>query len=142
MMLVDTNILVYANRQDVERHEEYRAWLRSMVNGPAPYAVSDHAVAGMVRVVTNPRVYRQPATIEEALAFAAAVRNQPHAQVVAPGPRFWELFAMLCRESKAAGNLVPNAYLAALAVEHGCEIITADGDFRKFPGVRWRHPFS
>src|ERR1700677_2514509 len=118
MMLIDTNILIYAHRRDVERHEEYRAWLAALINGPAPYAVSDHAVAGMIRIVTNPRLYRQPATIEEALSFAAAIRNHPNARVVVPGSRFWEVFATLCRESKATGSLAPDAYLAALAIEH------------------------
>jgi toxin-antitoxin system PIN domain toxin len=142
MLLVDANILIYANRVDSERHEEYRDWVQKLIDGPEPYAVSDHAVAGMIRVVTNPRIYREPATIEEALAFANGVRSQPHAQVVSPGSQFWTLFTGLCRSANAKAKLVPDAYLAALAIEHGCEFITADKDFRKFPGLRWRHPLN
>jgi toxin-antitoxin system PIN domain toxin len=142
MMLVDVNVMIYAHRADVDRHDEYRQWMQAMIDGPEPYAVTDSAVAAVVRIVTNPRIYKRPATINEALTFAAQVRNQPHAQVIGPGPRFWDLFADLCRKANACGDLVPDAYLAALAIEHGCEVVTADKDFRKFPGLRWRHPLN
>jgi uncharacterized protein len=143
MLLVDTNVMIYAHRRDAARHAEYRDWMRALINGPEPYAVSDHAVTGMIRVVTNPRTYPDgPSTIDEALAFADEIRNQPHANVVAPGPRFWVIFADLCRQVKARAKLVPDTYLAALAIEHGCEFVTEDKDFRKFPGLRWRHPLN
>ncbi len=143
MMLVDTNILIYAHRRDAVRHPEYRDWVRAMINGPEPYAVSDFAVTGMVRVVTDKRFYHEGAsTIDEALAFADEIRNQPHAQVIGPGAKFWGIFSSLCRQVGAGGKLIPDAYLAALAIEHGCEVITADKDFRRFPGLRWRHPLN
>ena len=143
MMLVDTNILIYAHRRDAQRHPEYRDWVRAMINGPEPYAVSDFAVTGMIRVVTDKRFYHEWAsTIDEALAFADEIRNQPQAQVIDPGAKFWGIFSSLCRQVGAAGKLIPDAYLAALAIEHGCEVITADRDFRRFPGLRWRHPLN
>lgn len=139
MLLMDANILIYANRHDAERHAEYREWMLGLINGPEPYAVSDFAVAGMVRVITDRRIYKETAaTIEEALAFAAAIREQPHAVVVNPGARFWSIFTDLCRTVGASGKLVPDVVLAALAVEHGCEVVTADKDFRRFAGVRSR----
>ena len=143
MRLVDTNVMIYAHRRDAERHEEYRAWIQAMIDGPEPYAVSDSALTGMVRVVTNRKIYpRVPATIDEALEFAGRIRNQPHAHVVSPGPAFWGIFSGLCRQVNARAKLVPDAYLAALAIEHGCEVITTDRDFRRFPGLRWRHPLN
>ena len=143
MMLVDTNILIYAHRRDAVRHPEYRDWVQAMINGLEPYAVSDFAVTGMVRVVTDKRFYHEWAsTIDEALAFADEIRNQPQAQVIDPGAKFWGIFSSLCRQVGAAGKLIPDAYLAALAIEHGCEVITADKDFRRFPGLRWRHPLN
>lgn len=143
MMLADTNVLIYAHRPDAKRHEHYRDFVQAMVNGPAAYAVSDFAVTGMVRIVTNRRIYPvAPSPLDKALAFADEVRNQPHAEVVSPGPRFWPIFAGLCRETGAAGNLIPDAYLAALAIEHGCELVTTDRDFGKFPGLHWRHPLD
>src|SRR5487761_1043220 len=107
MRLVDTNVLIYAHRHDAERHAQYRDWLESMINGPEPYAVSEFAVIGMLRIVTSRRIYRdKPATINEALAFAAQIRNQPHAHLVNPGPQFWRIFADLCQRCDVSGNLV------------------------------------
>lgn len=140
MMLLDTNVLIYAHRRDARRHEEYREWLEALIDGPQPYAVSDHALMGMIRIVTNPRIYRQPAMLEEALAFADQYRNQPHAMVVAPGTRFWPIFRSLCDAVGARGRLISDAYLAALAIEHGCELVTTDADFDKFPGLRTSRP--
>jgi len=82
-----------------------------------------------------------PAPIESALAFAEALRGQPNALPLAPGPRHWGVFERLCRDAGVRGNLVPDAYLAALAIEHGAELVTADRDFERFPGLRWRMPF-
>lgn len=143
MMLVDTNVLIYAHRRDAERHEEYRDWVRGLIGGPEPYAVSDFAVTGMIRVVTDRRIYKgESSTIDEAISFATEVRDQPHAMVVNPGNRFWPIFIGLCRSIRAADKLVPDAYLAALAIEHGCEVVTTGTDFRRFPGLRWRHPLN
>jgi uncharacterized protein len=143
MMLVDTNVMIYAHRRDAERHLEYRDWVRAMINGPEPYAVSDLVVTGVIRVVTDRKIYREEtSTIKDALAFADEIRNQPQAQVISPGAKFWGIFSNLCRQVDAGGELVPDAYLAALAIEHGCEVITADRDFRRFPGLRWRHPLT
>ena len=142
MFLVDTNVLIYAHRPDAENHRDYREWVSAMVNGPDTYAVSDFAVTGMVRVVTDPRIYQDPSPPDRALAFASEIRGQAQAQVVNPGPRFWPIFTDLCQSTKARGKLIPDAYLAALAIEHGCDFITADGDFRQFPGLRWRRPLD
>lgn len=141
-MLVDTNVLVYAHNSNAEKHLEYRAWLQDLLSGPEPYAVSDFALNGMVRVVTDRRFFRPPTPVDRALAFADQIRHQQHAHVISPGSRFWSIFADLCRRAGAAGKLVPDAYLAALAIEHGCEFVTADKDFRKFPGLRTRHPLN
>ncbi|HTU03939.1 MAG TPA: type II toxin-antitoxin system VapC family toxin [Trebonia sp.] len=142
MLLLDTNVLINAHRPEAERHVEYRDWLEDLLNGPQPYAVSDFAVLGMVRVVTNPKVYAKPTPIARALEFAAQIRNQPQAMVVAPGPAFWTIFTELCLRVDARGNAVPDAYLAALAVENACEFVTDDQEFRKFPELRWRRPLN
>jgi uncharacterized protein len=142
MMLMDTNVLVNAFWHEAERHEEYRAWLLDVVNGPESYAVSDFAVTGMMRIVTNPRIYKKPAIPAQALAFAELVREQPQAVVVAPGARFWSIFSELCDKASARAKLVPDAYLAAVAIENACEFVTDDRDFARFPGLRWRRPFN
>lgn len=90
--------------------------------------------------MTHPRVFREPTLPEDALAFCEAVRSSPNAVSLAPGPRHWEIFTRLCAESGARGNLVPDAFLAALAIEAGSEWITTDRDYARFPGLRIRHP--
>lgn len=142
MRLVDVNVLVYAFREDSPGHAEYRPWLEGLVCSDEAYAVSDHVLAGFLRIVTHPRIFHPPAPLELALAFATAFRGAPNAVPVFPRARHWEIFHRLLREAGARGNLVPDAWLAALAIEHGCEFITTDRDFSRFPGLRWRHPLT
>lgn len=142
MRLLDVNVLINAHRREAERHDEYRTLVASIVDGEEPYAVSDFVITGFVRVSTNPRLFPLSEPLLEALRFADHVRNQPRAVVINPGGRFWGIFTRLCRESGATGKLLPDAYLAALAIEHGCEFLTDDRDFAKFPGLRWRHPLN
>ena len=142
MILTDVNVLVYAHRRDVPQHEAFRQWLEEVVNGEASWAVSEHVLAGFLRVVTHPRVFDPPSSADEALAFCEELRGAPNAVPVAPGRRHWSIFTRLCQQAGAKGNLVPDAYLAALAIESGCEWITTDRDFSRFPGLRWRHPLS
>jgi len=142
MRLVDTNVMIYAHRQEADRHLEYRAWLDTLIAGPEPYAVSDLALNAVIRIATDRRIYENPTPTQVALNYAGAIRDQPHAHVVSPGTRFWSIFRDLCHKTSAVGKLVPDAYLAALTIEHGCEFITADKGFTKFPGLRWRHPLN
>ena len=142
MMLVDTNVMIYAHRLDSDRHAEYRAWIDALIAGPEPYAVSDFALNGVIRIVTDRRIYENATPTQVALNYAEVIRDQPHAQVVDPGAQFWRIFTDLCRKAGASGKLVPDAYLAALAIEHGCEFVSTDRDVRRFPGLRWRHPLN
>lgn len=133
-------MLVYAFRQDTPGHDDYRHWLEETINGAAGYGMSELVLSGFVRVVTHPRVFDPPAPLEDALAFVDVVRSPPGCSLIAPGPRHWNIFTDLCRRAGARGNLVPDAYLAALAIESGSEWITTDRDYSRFPGLRWRHP--
>jgi toxin-antitoxin system PIN domain toxin len=140
MVLPDVNVLVYAHREDAPNHIAYREWLEGVVNGDQAYAISDLVLSGFIRVVTHPKVFKRPSSVADALAFADQVREQPNCVRVEPGPRHWELFRRLCIETRVKGNLVPDAYLAAIAIESGCEWISTDHDFSRFKGLRWRHP--
>ena len=142
MLLLDVNILVYAFREAAPEHPRYREWLHELVNGDEAFGLSDLVLSGFVRIVTHPRIFCPPDPIGEALAFTEALRGQPNCVVIAPGARHWQIFTRLCRTAGARGNLVPDAYLAALAVESGSEWITTDGDYGRFPGLRWRRPFD
>lgn len=142
MRLPDVNVLVYAFRTDSPAHDAHRAWVETLLASDEAYAVSEHVLAGFLRVVTHPRVFHPPTPIDAALAFAQALREQPNAVSVVPGERHWDIFSRLCQSSGARGNLVPDAWLAALAMEAGCEFITTDRDYARFPGLRWRHPLD
>ena len=135
-------MLVYAFRVDAPQHAAYREWLDQLIQSHESYAVSDHVLSGFLRIVTHPRVFHPPAPLDAAMAFAEAVRAQPNAVPVAPGPRHWGIFRELCEAAGARGNLIPDAWLAALAIESGCEFVTTDRDFARFEGLRWRHPLG
>jgi toxin-antitoxin system PIN domain toxin len=136
------NVLVYGFREDAPEHVPHRDWLMGLVHSPEPYAVSDHVLSGFLRIVTHPRIFHPPAPIDTAITFANGFRHQPNAVAIEPGQRHWEIFEGLCRDAGARGNLIPDAWLAALAIESGCEFITTDRDFSRFPGLRWRHPLT
>jgi len=142
MLLPDVNVLVYSHRQDARDHSRYRAWLEGVVNGPEAFGLSDLVLSGFLRVVTHPRVFAAPTPFDRALQFAETLRSAPNAVRVEPGERHWDIFTSLCRRAEARGNLVPDAWLAALAVESGSEWITTDRDYARFPGLRWRHPLE
>ena len=140
MILPDVNILVHAHREDSEQHSFCAHWLRQVLDGDLAYGMSELVLSGFVRIVTHPKIFTDPSPLADALAFAEQVRSQPHCVILGPGDRHWEIFCRLCREAEARGNLVPDAYLAALAIESGSEWITMDRDFSRFKGLRWRHP--
>ena len=142
MVLVDVNVLVYAYRADSPQHGAFRAWLEKLLDAPEPYAMADVVLAGFLRVVTHPRIFRNPTSVEDATVFIEAVRGQANCVLVGAGPRHWPIFSDLCRRAAAKGNLVWDAYLAALAIESGSEWITADRDYSRFQGLRWRHPLA
>ncbi|MFB4286692.1 type II toxin-antitoxin system VapC family toxin [Nonomuraea sp. ATR24] len=142
MLLLDVNVLVNAFRAEMKERKRYQAFVHAMIDGESSYAVSDFVVNAFVRIVTNDRIFVNPDPLDRALAFAETYRNQPHASLIEAGPRHWEIFTRLCREAGAVGKLVPDAYLAALAIEHGCEFVTCDKDFARFEGLRWRSPLN
>jgi toxin-antitoxin system PIN domain toxin len=142
VLLADVNAFIYAHRPESPRAPEHRAWLTEALRGPEPFGVSELVLASFLRIVTNHRVYREPTPPRIALDFCAAVLGAPSAVAVRPGPRHWRLFNDLCDTVGARGNTVPDAYLAALALEHGATWVTTDRGFGRFPGLRWRVPLG
>jgi toxin-antitoxin system PIN domain toxin len=142
VILPDVNVLVYAHREDAPRHLAYREWLESVINSDQAYGMADLVLSGFLRVVTHPRVFVRPSELNQARGFIADIRNQPNCVLIRPGPRHWAIFEGLCRIANAKGNLVPDAYLAALAIESGSEWITTDRDYSRFPQLTWRHPLD
>jgi toxin-antitoxin system PIN domain toxin len=141
LILPDVNPLVYAFRNDAVEHERYKRWLVSIVETDAAFGMSPQVLGSVLRITTNPRVYREPAPVARAIEFANWLMDQPHCQIIGPGRNHWGIFCQLSTEVQARGNLVQDAWFAALAIESGCEWITLDRDYARFPGLRWRTPF-
>ena len=142
MILLDVNVLVYAHREDAPRHEEYRSWLEDALDAPWGCALSELVLSGCVRILTHPKVFHPSTPVSTALEYVETLRGHPNVTVLSPGDRHWRVFCELCRETSARGNLVSDAYHAALALESGCEWVTTDRDYSRFPGLRWRHPLE
>jgi len=142
MILIDVNVLVYAHRRDARDHAGYRRWLESVLASTGAYGLSDLVLSGFLRVVTHPRIFRDPTPLDSAIGFVEELRDRPNCTSVTPGARHWGIFTVLCREAGCRGNLVADAYHAALAIESGSEWITTDRDYGRFSGLRWRHPLS
>jgi hypothetical protein len=140
VILLDVNVLVYACRRDADRHAEYHAWLSETLNGDEPVGIYPESLGAVVRITTHARVWKNPITIADALAFTDAVRSAPASIPVQPGDNHWSVFTELCTASKIKGNLVPDAWIAALAIENGCTLVTTDADFARFRGLRWQAP--
>lgn len=141
MILADVNVLIYAFRSDSLEHARYRRWLEDLINGPAAYGVAPQVLSSVARICTHPRIFARPSKIAEALHFGKVLLEQPNATLIAPGERHWSIFSDVCNRSVATGNLVQDAWFAALAIESGCEWITTDRDYARFPGLKWRTPW-
>jgi toxin-antitoxin system PIN domain toxin len=142
MILTDVNVLVYAHRTDTTDHPAYLKWLEGVLNDDQAYGFSNLVLSGFLRVVTHPRVFNPPTDLASAFAFVQAIRDQPNSVPITPGLRHWEIFKSLCEATRSRGNLIPDAYLAAMAIESGSEWITTDRDYSRFPGLKWRHPLD
>lgn len=99
-------------------------------------------LSGFLRIVTHPRIFNPPSEIGVALAFANQLRERSNCILITPSPRQWSIFTRLCAETGIKGNLVPDTYLAALAIDSGSEWITTDRDFSRFSTLKWRHPLQ
>lgn len=104
--------------------------------------MSEFVLSSVLRIVTHPQIFVPPTPTQPAIAYCEEIRGRPNAIVLSPGGRHWSIFTRLCDESGARGNLVPDAYLAALAIETGSEWITTDGDYHRFRGLQTRHPLE
>lgn len=140
MIMPDVNVLIYAFRQDVPQHNICNTWLTGVVASDGRFGLSPLALGALVRITTNPRSYRTPSTLAEAFTFCDYLRGQPNCQIVEPGDRHWDIFKRLCVETHTRGPRVTDAWFAALAIEWGCEWVTMDRDYARFPGLKWSAP--
>lgn len=140
MRCVDVNILVNAHRPEAQQHEQHHAWLEEARTADEPLGLADLVLSGFLRVVTHPRVFREPTPLPVALDFVGRLRASPNAVRLVPGERHWGIFTPLLADAEARGNLVPDAYLAAMCVEQGATWYSADRGFARFPGLDWQLP--
>ena len=136
------NVLIYAHRLEAPEHEAYARWLRRVATAAEPFAMSEIAMSGFLRIVTHRKVFKTPTPLDEALDFLTEIAGRPTCRLIRPGARHWGIFVELCQGARATDKLVADAYHAAVAVEHGCEWITSDSDFARFRGLRWSHPLG
>lgn len=140
MRMPDVNVLIYAHREESPDHRRYAAWLTELATGTEPFALSELALHGFVRVATNPRIFDPPSTAAQCFRFLEALAARPTCTLIRPGPRHWNIFRQLCESGSLRAKLAADAVHAALAIESGCEWITADTDFSRFaPPLRWSH---
>jgi toxin-antitoxin system PIN domain toxin len=142
VILVDANVLVYAHSRSFTQHEAARTWLDKRLNGPAPIGLPWPSLLAFVRVMSNPRVLTRPRSPAEAWSQVEAWLDCPTAWIPLPTERHRETLAGLLMVAVPRGNLVPDAHLAALAIEHGLTLCSTDGDFARFPGLRWENPLA
>lgn len=143
MILPDVNILVYAYRREAEDHDAYAAWLTALVAGRDELALVDHCLTGFLRIVTNPRILVDAAPASDALRFVDRIRAARRGHPVAATTATWEVLARhISKDRGIRGNLVPDAYLSALAVSHGCRLATADRGFARFPDLDFFDPVA
>jgi toxin-antitoxin system PIN domain toxin len=140
MILPDVNVLVYSFREDVPEHNDYSRWLQDVVDASESIALCDLVLSGFVRIVTHPKIADPPTPTRKALEFVRWLSESPGAHWVSSGPKVWDALDRLATDRAVRGNLVPDAYLAAVAIAHGARVATADRGFARFPGLRWFDP--
>lgn len=142
MRLLDVNVLVYAHRADSPHHEACRRFLECEASAPSVFGAPALVLSGFLRIATHPKVFEVPTPLDDALDFVGALTDRSNFTTVYPGPRHWSIFTDLLQATHARGNLIPDAYLAAIAVEQGSEWVTTDGDFARFEHLRTVDPLN
>ena len=136
----DVNILVYAHRAETTDHLRYAKWIETLATGPEPYALSEVVLHGFLRVATNGRIFNPPSTTAQAYRFVDSLLARPQCVLLRPGPLHWKIFRDLTNRPRVSGKLIADAVHAAIAIESGCEWVSADTDFALFsPPLRWQH---
>ena len=142
MILIDANLLVYAHVRSFDEHEPARSWLEAQLSGGSRVGLPWPSLLSFLRLVTNPRVFKRPMRMAEAWEHVAALVAWDSVWIPEPGERHAEILGRLLSAPGVRANLVPDAHIAALAIEHGLTLCSADGDFAQFSGVRWENPLA
>jgi len=141
MILLDANLLIYAINSEAPLHRNARTWLERVLSGSETISFPWMSLLAFIRVSTNP-IFPHPLPVDRAFDQVERWLGQPTAMIVHPGPRHPRILRELLLPLGAAGNLASDAHLAALAIEHGAELCSADSDFARFPGLMWTNPLA
>jgi hypothetical protein len=142
VILVDANLLIYAVNQDLPQHKLARAWWEKMLSGTSRVGIPWVSIMAFLRICTNPRIFSPPLSPEAAIAYVDEWLEQPPVKLVAPGSGHWAILRNLLLQTGMAANLTTDAHIAALALEQGYSVYSADNDFRRFPGLKHVNPLS
>ena len=142
MILVDANLLIYAVNRDADQHNKARRWLEQALSGSIELGLAWIVILAFIRVTTRAGIMAKPLHYTHALAYVDGWLNQPHVELISPGERHWPTFRNLLNKTGSAGNLTSDVHLAALAIEYGAEIYSADYDFRRFSGITHVNPLQ
>ena len=142
MILVDASILLYAEDSLHLYHQQARVWLDGQLSHTGHVCLCWTVLSAFIRIGTNPRVFEHPLSLEQAIARVQSWLDQPCTRIVRPTERHWTIFQQMLTDGQAIANLVTDAHLAALAIEHGCELASTDSDFARFPKLKWSNPLS
>ncbi|MDX2257451.1 MAG: type II toxin-antitoxin system VapC family toxin [Hyphomicrobiaceae bacterium] len=138
MILPDVNVLISAFRTDAPHHRACFEFLTEALSSRERFGLSPLALSAVVRITTNPRAFNNISTLEEAFEFCNYLSGQPNCQLVSPADKHWHIFQTICLETNTRGRTVTDAWFAALAIEWGCQWVTLDRDFARFPALQWR----
>jgi len=140
LILVDANILLYAEDSLNPRHRQAHEWWDNRLSQNEPICLCWTVLSAFIRIGTNPRVFENPLSLKQAIARVQSWLDQPCTRIIRPTEQHWAIFQRMLTETQAVANLVTDAHLAALAIEHGCELISTDSDFARFPKLKWSNP--
>ena len=142
MILADANLLLYANDKLSEHHPSARAWWETQLSGTETVCLCWPVINAFIRIGTNSRLHRRAMTIAEAIERVQSWLDQPCVRIIQPTEQHWTIFQQMLRAGNATANLVSDAHLAALAVEHNCILNSTDSDFARFRGLKWKNPIA
>jgi uncharacterized protein len=142
MILMDVNLLIYAEDDQCDQHTAARTWWDERLSGIETVGLAWTVIQAFIRVSTNPRASRNPLKLNEAVARIQSWLDQPCVRILQPTEQHWTIFQQMLRAGNATANLVSDAHLAALAVEHNCVLQSTDRDFARFRGLKWENPIE
>ena len=138
MYLFDVNVWVNSHREDSPDHDTIHRFVSTILDSNEPFFYSPLCLSGFLRIVTHPKIFFEPTSLNPALKFVRVITEHPHAIAVHPESSHWHIFTHLCMITKPKGNLIPDTYLAALAIASGSTWVTSDRDYLRFPGLKCR----